>query len=382
MAEAPEVNDDLPSEDDDYEDVEDETERKTETKPSFRPMTRARTKILTKWEKEMMATSHSLAAAQAELAVLKKQMQRAETKRSGPDKSAPEKLMPMKYAGVTDFDDYLVQFETIAGLHGWSEDRRGAVLMAKLEGIALSVATPVSDKGYKAMTTKLRERFSPEQQEAFALRLKTRAQTKNETYEALADDVQSMTRKAYPESDEKTKNRLAKDAFIGAVADDKVREKLRDRAPTNLEEALKLARQFSASRELEKQRVRMVATEEETETETKAEKDEVRQLREELSKLKTSLKQKPKDRWKKGRDKEKTSKTVICYHCQQPGHIQRWCPQLAAAEPYFHPVTVTPNAGKSAPPVLPVAPTAGSYPAPARGSQPLNSQGQTTVPAP
>ena len=370
----------LPSEeeeDEEFEDLSDEPEQEPAVKPKLRPITRARKKMA-KWERDMLATTHSLARAQAEIAQLRRQMQKDETKKSGQDKSAPEKLMPMKYAGLTDFDDYLVQFETIAGLHGWDEDRQAAVLMAKLEGTALSVATSVSSKGYKAMTAKLKERFSPEQQEAYALRLKTRAQGKNETYEALADDMQNMTRKAYPESDEKTKNRLAKDAFIGAVADDKVREKLRDRAPAHLEEALKLARQLTASRELEKQRVRMVAAEVETE------KDEVRQLREELSQLRADLKQKSKDKWKKGKGQDKTPKTVICFHCHQQGHIQRWCPQLVATEPYYHPVTVAPNSGKPAPPVLPVATAVtGAPPAPAREEPTLNSQGQTTArPAP
>ena len=185
-----------------------------------------------------------------------------------------------------------------------------------------------------------------------------------------------MRRKAYPESDEKTQNRLARDAFIGAVADDRVREKLRDRAPAKLEEALKLARQLAASRELEKQRVRMVAAESEPE------KDEVRQLREELSQMRADL-QKRKDKWRrKDKNKGKPPKTVICYHCKQPGHMQRWCPQLTTGEAYYHPVTVMPNTAKAPPSVLPVAaPVPGTYVAP--DPKPLNSQGQTTArPAP
>ena len=220
--------------------------------------TRSRAKQQAEWEVDLRKSSKLLAETRAEMARLRRQVSREEKRTGEHGKPTSEKLMPMKYAGSTDFEEYLVQFEIIAGLHEWSSDRKAAVLMAKLEGAALSVASPVAGKGYDALTTKLRERFSPEQQEAFALRLKTKMQGRGESYEALADEVRMLTKKAYPESDEKTKDRLAKDAFVGAVLDDKVREKRRDQAPSSMEDALKLARQLSASRELERRRVRMV----------------------------------------------------------------------------------------------------------------------------
>ena len=101
--------------DKEYEDADKDD---TEAKPSFRPRPRASARM-PKRERELLVATHNLARVQAEIAQLRKQVQREEgTKKWRSDNQAPDKLMPIKYAGLTDFNDYLVQFETIAELHG------------------------------------------------------------------------------------------------------------------------------------------------------------------------------------------------------------------------------------------------------------------------
>ena len=151
------------------------------------------------------------------------------------------------------------QFEAIAGLQRWSDERKAVVLLSKLEGQALSVATADAEKTYESLVACLKENFSPEQQVIFAMKLNARVQGKDETFEALANDMKKLVRKAYRSADEQTKERLATDAFVNAIADDQVREKLRDRTPGSISEALRSVRQIAVNRDIEKQRVKQAA---------------------------------------------------------------------------------------------------------------------------
>ena len=343
-------------EDDEYEDVDEDVNGGVKPKlggwefPKFKGMTtRSRVKkVPQRYKDDMFEASQRLAETEAELARLKKQMAVSSKSPKSQSQSAG-KLMPARYSGTADFDEYLIQFEVIAEVHGWSSQEKASVLMAKLDGPALAVAAPIASQGFEVVTKKLKGRFAPEQQEACSLQLRTRSQNKGETYEALADDVERLAKKAYPRAEEPTRCRLATDAFVNAVADDRVREKLRDRAPETIEEALRMARQLAASRELEKRRVRAVCEGEGAQ----AEDTEVRQLREELRQVRAELEKfrSPTGKVKKGDGKKagpgRQWGNLVCFNCNQPGHIRRWCTQKAPVSQFYHQVTVPPNANSA-----------------------------------
>ena len=62
-----------------------------------------------------------------------------------------DKLMPMKHSGQSNLDEYLTQFEAIASLQNWDDERKAIVLLSKLEGQALSVATIENQRAYNSM---------------------------------------------------------------------------------------------------------------------------------------------------------------------------------------------------------------------------------------
>ena len=51
------------------------------------------------------------------------------------------------------------------------------------------------------------------------LKISCRSQKSKESFESLSFDIQRLTRKACPRADERTLDRLARDAFINAVSD-------------------------------------------------------------------------------------------------------------------------------------------------------------------
>ena len=56
-------------------------------------------------------------------------------------------LSPMEYAGESDFEDYLSQFEAMARTLCWREDRKGSALHGRLKGKAFTCVSscPIKD---------------------------------------------------------------------------------------------------------------------------------------------------------------------------------------------------------------------------------------------
>ena len=82
-------------------------------------------------------------------------------------------------------------------------------------------------------------------------------QKSKESFESLSLDIKRLTKKAYAQTDDKTRDRLVRDAFLNAIEDEIIREKLRDRNPSSLADAVREARCLAANKELEKSRAKI-----------------------------------------------------------------------------------------------------------------------------
>ena len=78
-----------------------------------------------------------------------------------------DSLSPMEYACEGDFDDYLSQFEPMAGTLYWGQEKKGSALHGKLKGKALTCVSSCLDRRFSTLVDKLRDRFSPKEEEMF-----------------------------------------------------------------------------------------------------------------------------------------------------------------------------------------------------------------------
>ena len=223
------------------------------------------------------------------------------------------------------------QFSTIIEFQGYDDEEAAVILFSKLEGDARSVAASLRDQSLGPICDALRTNFSHNQQKAAKLKLRGRKQKPGENFDKLSFEIKQLTRKAYPGSDEKTKNMLALETYMGAISDIKVKEKLMDRDPQTMDEAVQESYRLSANKEL--------ISKEKAEKSQKAEKvgnAAVKKIRDQLRQMKmgdpaptkTPRREPPKGlpkedgNWKR----RSPSKPPTCWKCLMEGHVSRWCP--------------------------------------------------------
>ena len=122
-----------------------------------------------------------------------------------------------------------------AELNHWTEEEKATYLAISLRGTALTVLTNLPEKqrrSYPALVQALRNRFGTgHQTELNRAKLRARVRRRDETLPALAEDVERLTRLAYPGAAEEMVATLSKDQFIDALHDEDTKLRVRQLRP-------------------------------------------------------------------------------------------------------------------------------------------------------
>ena len=110
------------------------------------------------------------------------------------------KVELQSYSGTEDPEDFLVYFDTLAELYGWSSKAKSLYLASSLIGPALSLLTLLDERrDYQTLVQKLSVRFGTANKcELFRAQLKTRKRFQVESISELAVAIRKMVRLAYP----------------------------------------------------------------------------------------------------------------------------------------------------------------------------------------
>ena len=261
--------------------------------------------------------------------------------------------LPAKYEGDLDFNDYLAQFEALAGEHGWTTAKKGVILLGRLKGRALEVAVKGKELDYASLITRLRSHFSPDHEDMFAQQLQALQKKPKQTWEDLAFEVRRLTIKAYKDVASTTQERLAAQAFINAIPEDDIRNKVRDTHPKTVAETLQQIRQVEADIAIEQQRKSQDKTSEKVRESARTLKmedtgEKLKVLEEQMKTLLARVEEKGVGEKKKeadearrtargagrgrpawGRGRGRGIRARGCYLCGGP-HFLRECPQKLA----------------------------------------------------
>ena len=258
---------------------------------------------------------------------------------------------PATYDGKTTWDAYRTQFELLADLNHWNDIQKATILAVNLRGPAATVLTnlPSEDRqNFEVLTAALESRFgSAHQTELNRAQLRARMRRKEETLPELAEDVDRLTRLAYPDATTAMLQMLARDQFIDSLSDEEMRLRVRQNRPSSLKEALQCALELESYQLASRHRrgagagaVREVQLEENSRKGAEQQQlVQLQQLQDEIQKMQKSLEtfqripkqgsQRPNQRQ---RIKVPATSNVICWNCRKWGHIQSDCKESPASQ--------------------------------------------------
>ncbi|KAJ8025240.1 hypothetical protein HOLleu_35392 [Holothuria leucospilota] len=214
-------------------------------------------------------------------------------------------MQPPQFDGSTNWDDYLVQFELISELNGWSPDTKALYLAAGLKGQAraiLSELDAVRRRDFKELVTALGRRFgAASQTQLYKAILRNRIRQTGESIPQLAQETKRLVMQAYPDAPFDMVETLAKDYFIDALGDADTRWRVYHSRPRMLADAVTVAVELDAFRTAEFKRgslrrpvARVINAKYEKEKESKGDSDkeellkQIRLLGENLNKTLTN----------------------------------------------------------------------------------------------
>ena len=233
------------------------------------------------------------------------------------------------YDGTDDWNEYIVYFEQLSELYGWSRPTMAMLLGLNLRGAARTVLTGMGmadRRNYEALKRTLAQNFSPPQRQHFYMaELKARRRKTEESLAELGRDIARLTRLAYPQADNITRETIGINAFLDSLPGPamEIRLHVTKSHPPTLQEAVACAMEVdvileSQNAKYKRTNVRAVAENERSEFHTLA--DYLRKLEkrlEEIQKQGRIQTEKPRVR--------KPKSEIVCYNCGDKGHYKREC---------------------------------------------------------
>lgn len=152
------------------------------------------------------------------------------------------------FKGDTSLETFLAKFENCSRYLNWNEQDRFFHLSNALEGTAGQVLWDADNcRTVQALIQLLRSRFgSQNQNERFRAELKSRRRKPGESLQKLHQDVCRLMALAYPGPSSELSDIIARDAFLDALDDPKLRREILIQQPKTLETALSIASRLEA----------------------------------------------------------------------------------------------------------------------------------------
>lgn len=233
-------------------------------------------------------------------------------------------MVPEKFDGRSDWDEYLEHFTAIASWNQWSEGEKliqlGLCMTGRGRTVFLGLSLATRSK-YESLISSLTRLFGPMGKEAaYKAEFRQRKRKCEESLMDYADDLNKLCKKAFPLMARSAREEVVMEQFKLGV-DIELRKHVQFAHVTSLEEAVTVGLEYEAmdeGRKLRKPVVNVVQAD-------SAESSGVDVLAKALEKITLLTEQNTKLLADLTNRKSQPRK---CYHCSQEGHFKRNCPQL------------------------------------------------------
>ena len=152
-------------------------------------------------------------------------------------------IMPDAFDGDACYwDDWISHFESVARVNTWDAPSKLLWLEVRLIGKARKAwnRLPEESKGsYPLAKAALRNRFEPEsRKDLYAAEFQTRSKRRDETWGDLADNLRTFAERAFPDLNERAKEKLSVDRFLSLLDRPEVALAVRQKKPKLLDDAV------------------------------------------------------------------------------------------------------------------------------------------------
>ena len=168
----------------------------------------------------------------------------------------PSCLMPESFTSSGDFEDYLLQFNTVALISGWfspSHDNRPHYFALRLRGNALNFYRTLSaaqQTDFNLLVDAFRQNYTTDV-DILKTRLKAARQQPNQDISAFLCDIRTLARRAYRAFPHLVEQ-IILTSFIEGLSEAMLRWELRKSKPATADGALALAVELNSFLEIEK----------------------------------------------------------------------------------------------------------------------------------
>ena len=132
-------------------------------------------------------------------------------------------ITPEPYNGEASsrWDQWIAHFDNVAQINGWDESARILWLQVRLIGKVQTAWERLSQEAkstYEKATCALRQRFEPSsKRDLYAAEFQARKRREKESWGNLADDLRAISDRTFPDLEDKAREQLYLDRFLGLI---------------------------------------------------------------------------------------------------------------------------------------------------------------------
>ena len=151
-------------------------------------------------------------------------------------------VSPDSFSGLSNWAEWIDHFEAAALVNGWDSETKRLWLPVRLTGKAQTAwkrLSPETKQNYEAAKEALQKRFEPDsKRKLYFVEFQARRRKRDESWSDFADELRVLAEKALPELDEKAKELLALERYLGELDNPQVAFAVRQREPKTVDEAV------------------------------------------------------------------------------------------------------------------------------------------------